>query len=118
MSPTEPAQPIDATDAELEELEALCRAQYRNVALVSVLRLFGPVLLIGLLVAIGAFTYIQVTNFRTRAREELAKDPIRGMETIMRAAGKDVDMDLPSGAFDFEEVERQMRSMETKRRRN
>jgi hypothetical protein len=119
IPPAESTEPIEPTAAELEELEALCRAHNRDVAMVAAARLLGPLLLIGLLVAIGAFSYIQVANFRARAREEMEKDPIRGMETIMRAAGRDAEADeIFSKTVDFEDVERQLRSMDVPKRKS
>jgi hypothetical protein len=107
------AKPTDVNEAELEELEALSRAHNRDVALSALLRLIGPFVLVGILVAIATYTYVQISSFRTRARQELEKDPIRGMETILRAAGKDEEADqIFSGGVNFKDVERQMRDLE------
>ena len=73
------------------DLEELCRAQNRDLARVAAFRLLIPVVLASVVVAIGAWTYVQLATTRKTIREQLKDDPARTMEMLSRASGKDGD---------------------------
>lgn len=96
-SPNSDAEYIARLESNLTELdpelEELCRAQNRDVARAAALRLLVPVLLVSVLVAIGAWTYVKFATTRNEIRQKLNDDPDHAMEKLIRAAGKDGELE-------------------------
>jgi hypothetical protein len=101
QSPPVASDDIDA------ELAALSRAEYRKVAWVSAFRLLGPAVMIGLLIIVGFLTYRDFANIGNESRSKMREDPVRTMESMVRAVGKDMPNDeLFAREFDFEDFSR------------
>jgi hypothetical protein len=86
---TNPGEP-DFLDLEAD-LDALYRAERRQIAVAAALRLLGPALLVAVLLSIGVYAYVVVANLRAKTRAHFEKDPVKAMESLLRAAGEDVD---------------------------
>ncbi len=92
-SPNSDAESVDRAESSLSELDPdldeLCRAQNRNVAVLAALRILIPLVLVSVLVTIGAWTYVQFATTRNRIREQLKDDPGHAMDLLIRASGKE-----------------------------
>ncbi len=119
------AVPAEYSSLELDpEFEELCRAQNRDLAAATVLRLLVPFLFVAVLVTIGAWAYIQFATTRNEIRAKTEGDPAKAMELLIRATGEDGNKEnLFSRGNEFEPVEFdthsfQIPTLENPRKRN